>query len=189
MLETVTVITTIASIITALTVIIGAVVGIFKFTKKISKRLETLDNLEKFNENNLTFEQDFEDMKNGIKDVAQNLKDLNERFSKHILKDVEKEERADETLRLIKALKESSEKQAEENEKQRELLLQETRNYLIDAMQTALNVGYVNSIEEIERIGDLFGAYTEYGGNHGVGAVFAKYKKLKLKSEIKGGEV
>ena len=182
MLETVTVITTIASIITALTVIIGAVVGIFKFTKKISKRLETLDNLEKFNENNLTFEQDFEDMKNGIKDVAQNLKDLNERFSKHILKDVEKEERADETLRLIKALKEAS-------EKQRELLLQETRNYLIDAMQTALNVGYVNSIEEIERIGDLFGAYTEYGGNHGVGAVFAKYKKLKLKSEIKGGEV
>ena len=39
------------------------------------------------------------------------------------------------------------------------------------------------STKEVDRIGDLFGAYSGYGGNHGVGAVYSQYKKLKIKGE------
>ena len=166
----------VASVITGLTVIITAGIKVFKFIQKVTNKLEVLDKIEKTEKDRETIDKDFKSMEQGIKDIYVNLKDLNQRFSEHITKDTEKEKRADETLNLVKALNEAS-------EQQRELLLQETRNSLLDKMEKALEQGYVDSAEEVDRIGDLFGAYSGYGGNHGVGAVYSQYKKLKIKGE------
>ena len=107
----------VASVITGLTVIITAGIKVFKFIQKVTNKLEVLDKIEKTEKNRETIDKDFKSMEQGIKDIASNLKNLNERFSQHITKDTEKEERADETLNLVKALNEAS-------EQQRELLLQ-----------------------------------------------------------------
>lgn len=166
----------VASVITGLTVIITAIVKTFKAIQKVTNKLEILDKIEKTEKDRETINKGFKDMEQDVKDIASNLKNLNERFSQHITKDTEKEKRADETLNLVKALNEAS-------EQQRELLLQETRNTLLDKMEKSLEQGYVDSAEEVDRIGDLFGAYSGYGGNHGVGAVYSQYKKLKIKGE------
>lgn len=166
----------VASVITGLTVIITAIVKTFKAIQKVTNKLEILDKIEETEKDREMIDKSFKNMEQDVKDIASNLKNLNERFSQHIIKDTEKEKRADETLNLVKSLSEAS-------EQQRELLLQETRNTLLDKMEKALKQGYVESAEEVDRIGDLFGAYSGYGGNHGVGAVYSQYKKLKIKGE------
>lgn len=185
-------ITVIASVITGLGVIVGAFMKIRSAIKKISQKIEILDRIEKSEDERKSFGSDLKDIKEDIKQMKADILDLNKQFKKHIDKDIIKEKRAEETLDETKCLRKKIEELETQmkalndtDKKQREIVLQETRNCLIDKMNISLKRGYIDSMEEVSRLGDLFAAYKSYGGNHGVGDEFERYKKLPFYSEVK----
>lgn len=185
-------ITVIASAITGVGVIVGAFMKVRNAIKRFSQKIEVLDRIEKSEDERKSFSSDLKDIKEDVKEMKSDVSDLRERFKKHIDKDIVKEKRAEDTLNETKILSgklEELEAQMkalnDTDEKQREIVLQETRNYLIDKMNISLKRGYIDSMDEVNRLGDLFAAYTSYGGNHGVGDEFERYKRLQFYNEIK----
>lgn len=115
------------------------------------------------------------DLSKDVKSLAAGISDLNKRFDNHMKTDTDNMKKdISKTLQLTEELRTAS-------DKQRELLVQETRDHLLTKMEAALEAGEISSITELQRVGDLFDAYSDNGGNHGVGDVYEKYRKLPLK--------
>lgn len=139
----------VASIITAITVIVSTCFILHKKINRVEGAAKNSDKIPAIESNMHEMKKDLVKIDGTLNNIIDHLDKLDDRFAGHI----------------------------EHNNKQTKLMVEEARTTLCRIMEKAINRGYEPLFIK-ERTADLFAEYTENGGNHGVGELYNRYRSL-----------